>query len=44
MTSAQIQAVPPEFYLQMGLQDVLTGQRLSGISAMLLHMKKLVRE
>ncbi len=44
LTSAEIQAVPPEFYLQMGLQDVLTGQRLSGISAMLLHMKKLVRE
>ena len=43
LTAAEIQAVPNEFYLQMGLQDVLTGQRLNGISAMLLHMKNLTK-
>ncbi len=40
-TPEQVLAVPNEFYLQMGLQDVLTGQRLNGISAMLAHMKNL---
>ena len=43
LTSAEVQAIPSEFYLQMGLQNVLSGQRLNGISAMLLHMKKLVK-
>jgi cysteine desulfuration protein SufE len=40
-TPAQIQAIPNEFYLQMGLQGVLSGQRLNGIGAILAHMKKL---
>ena len=35
LTPAQIQAIPHEFYLQMGLQEVLTGQRLNGINAIL---------
>lgn len=43
-TLAQIEAIPNEFYLGMGLQQVLTGQRLNGISAILLHMKNLARE
>jgi cysteine desulfuration protein SufE len=33
--------IPGEFYLQMGLQAVLSGQRLNGISAILAHMKQL---
>jgi len=41
LTAAEIQAVPNEFYLQTGLQTVLSGQRLNGISAMLGHMKRL---
>jgi cysteine desulfuration protein SufE len=41
LTPAEVKAVPHEFYLQMGLQDVLSGQRLNGISAMLSHMKNL---
>ncbi|MFO7679861.1 MAG: SufE family protein [Chloroflexota bacterium] len=41
LTPAEVKAVPHEFYLQMGLQDVLSGQRLNGISAMLIHMKNL---
>ncbi len=38
---AEIQAVPNEFYLQMGLQEVLSGQRLNGIGAILRYMKQL---
>lgn len=40
----QIQAVPNEFYFQMGLQKVLTGQRLNGIGAILAHMKTLAQK
>ncbi len=40
----QVIAVPNEFYLQMGLQNVLTGQRMNGIGAILAHMKTLARE
>ena len=40
-TVAEITAVPHEFYLQLGLQSVITGQRLNGISAILAHMKVL---
>jgi cysteine desulfuration protein SufE len=40
-TLDEIMAVPTEFYLQMGLQQVLSGQRLTGIGAILAHMKRL---
>jgi cysteine desulfuration protein SufE len=43
-TVDQITAVPNEFYLQMGLQHVLTGQRLNGIGAILAHMKTLAQD
>ena len=43
-TPAEVTAVPDDFYLQMGLQDVLSGQRLNGISAILAHMKTLAQE
>lgn len=42
-TPEQVQAIPNEFYLLMGLQEVLSGQRLNGISAILAHMKTLAR-
>lgn len=42
-TPETVLAIPNEFYLKMGLQDVLTGQRLNGISAMLAHMKQLAQ-
>ncbi|MFN2173289.1 MAG: SufE family protein [Candidatus Promineifilaceae bacterium] len=42
-TAQQITAVPNEFYLQMGLQEVLSGQRLNGIGAILRHMKTLAQ-
>lgn len=41
---AEILAVPNEFYLEMGLQDVLSGQRLNGIGAILRYMKQLANE
>ena len=43
LTPAEVQAIPNEFYLQTGLQTVLSGQRLNGISAMLMHMKNLAK-
>lgn len=33
--------IPHDFYLDMELQGVITGQRLNGLSAILAHMKKL---
>ena len=43
LSPAEIEAVPDLFYLEMGLQKVLTGQRLNGIGAVLAHMKNLAR-
>ena len=40
----QVLAVPIDFYREMGLQGVLTTQRLNGISAILAHMKRLARQ
>lgn len=42
-TLEEVLAVPTEFYLQMGLQAVLSGQRLTGIGAILAHMKRLAQ-
>ncbi len=43
-TVEEVMAVPTEFYLAMGLQQVLSGQRLTGIGAILAHMKRLAGE
>lgn len=43
-TVDEVTAVPTEFYLQMGLQEVLSGQRLTGIGGILGHMKRLAAE
>ena len=43
-TFEELRAVPTEFYLAMGLQQVLSGQRLTGIGAILAHMKRLAGE
>lgn len=40
-TPEAILQVPGDFYLQMGLESVLTHQRLHGIAAILAHMKAL---
>jgi cysteine desulfuration protein SufE len=40
-TVEEVLRVPDDFFLEMGLQKVITGQRLNGISAMLAYMKRL---
>lgn len=40
----EILQIPNEFYFEMGLQTVLTGQRLNGIGAILNYMKALAKE
>jgi cysteine desulfuration protein SufE len=40
-TPEDVLRVPADFYLQMGLEQVLTHQRLNGLSAILAHMKQL---
>ena len=37
----EILKIPGDFYQQMGLHEVLTHQRLNGLSAILAHMKAL---
>ncbi|RPI34006.1 MAG: SufE family protein [Chloroflexota bacterium] len=41
LTPEEVLQVPNDFYHQMGLHEVLTHQRLAGISAILAHMKHL---
>lgn len=43
-TAQQVKTVPDDFYFQLGLQKVLSGQRLNGIGAILAHMKTLAQE
>jgi cysteine desulfuration protein SufE len=40
-TPQEILAIPNDFHLRMGLEQVLTQQRLNGISAILAYMKRL---
>ena len=40
----QVLNLPPDFYLQMGLQQVLTNQRLNGMAALVAHIKRLALE
>jgi cysteine desulfuration protein SufE len=37
----EVLQIPNEFYLDLGLHQVISGQRLNGLSAILAHMKKL---
>ncbi len=39
-TPEEVLALPGDFYLRMGLQGVLSGQRLNGMSAILAHVKR----
>ncbi len=43
-TPEEVLSIPAEFYLQMGLQDVLTAQRLNGMAAILAHVKRRAAE
>lgn len=40
-TAEEVLQVPSDFYREMGLHQVLTSQRMQGISAILAHMKQL---
>ncbi len=40
-TPEEILRVPGDFYQEMGLQQVLSFQRLNGLAALLAHMKRL---
>lgn len=40
-TPEEILGIPGDFYQEMGLQEVITYQRIKGISAILAHMKRL---
>jgi cysteine desulfuration protein SufE len=40
----QVLQLSPDFYLQMGLQSVLTIQRLNGMASMVAHIKRLALE
>ncbi len=44
LTPAEVISVHPEFYLQIGLKEVITGQRLNGMGAILRYMKRLAAE
>lgn len=44
LTPREVLDIPDEFYLEMGLNDVLSGQRLSGLGAILRYCKQLARE
>ncbi|PKN84948.1 MAG: cysteine desulfuration protein SufE [Chloroflexi bacterium HGW-Chloroflexi-8] len=39
-TPGEVISIPAEFYFRMGLQDVLTPQRLNGMAAILAHVKR----
>jgi cysteine desulfuration protein SufE len=43
-TPEQVLQIPDQFYLQTGLQKVLTGQRLNGIGAFLRYMKRIAAQ
>lgn len=44
LTAEEVLAIPTEFYLEMGLQSVLSSQRMNGMTAILAHMKRLAAE
>ena len=43
-TPREVLDIPDDFYMAMGLQRVLTSQRLHGMSAILAHIKRLARQ
>ncbi len=44
VTPEQVLNLPGDFFLHMGLQQVLTSQRLNGMEALVAHVKRLALE
>lgn len=44
LTASEVLAIPNDFYLNLGLRDVLSGQRLNGIGAILRYMQNLAHK
>lgn len=44
LTPEEVLAIPDTFYMDLGLQDVLSSQRLNGLGAILARVKELARE
>lgn len=44
LSPEEVLAIPDEFYLEMGMKDVLSGRRLSGLGAILRYIKELARQ
>lgn len=43
-TPQEVLAIPNDFFLDMGLESILTMQRLNGFAAILAHMKRLAAQ
>jgi cysteine desulfuration protein SufE len=43
-TPQQVLSIPNDFFFAMGLERVLTMQRLNGMGAILAHMKRLATQ
>jgi cysteine desulfuration protein SufE len=43
-TPEQVISLPSDFYIPMGLQHVLTPQRMNGLTAIVAHVKRLAVE
>jgi cysteine desulfuration protein SufE len=43
-TPEQVLRLPPDFYVAMGLQQVLTPQRMNGMASIVAHVKRLALE
>jgi len=44
LSPQEVLAIPDDFYMEMGMQEVLSGQRLNGLGAILRYIKRLAAE
>lgn len=43
LTAQEVVSIPHDFYLEMGMSDVLSGQRLNGLGAILSYVQQLAK-